>query len=167
MNGSSVGNIVTGLVVFAFILGRQVQTRPVKTDSAMKTILVLGGIGLVELDQATYGKGYTLGEATITLMVASLVVAAVLGAGRALSVKVWRDAKGTAFMRGTILTVILWIVSLAIHFGFEVAIDRSTTIPGGLGQVTILPYLAASLGIQREVARFRAAQVHEQEDTAP
>ena len=159
MNINSLSSIVGGLAVFIFILQRQVQARPVKTDSAMKLILVLGGVGLVQLSEVTYAKGYRMGTFTIILIASSLAIAGVLGVMRALSVKVWRNANGVALIQGTALTIVLWIISLAIHFAFEAAIDHSTNIPGGLGGVTTLLYLAVSLGVQREVARFRASRV--------
>jgi hypothetical protein len=77
---------------------------------------------------------------------------------RALTVKVWRVADGSAMRKGTVVTAVFWIVALGAHLGLEAGIDQSTKITG-LGASSLLLYLALTLGAQREVIRWRAAQL--------
>ena len=57
--------------------------------------------------------------------------------------------------QGTVLTAVLWVVSLGAHLAMEVGIDHSSKI-AGLGASSLLLYLAVTLGVQREVLRRRA-----------
>lgn len=49
MSGAAVSNIVLGIVVVGWLISRQLRTRPVREDSAVRLVLVLGAIGVVEL----------------------------------------------------------------------------------------------------------------------
>jgi len=161
---SQSANILLGLLVLAGLLWNQLRTRLVRQNAAQIYIL-LGVIGLAQTYVAISEHGSAAGAVAIIWIVASLVVAALLGIVRATTVKVWRDAAGVAWRKGTAVTIILWIVALGIHFGFEFAIDHASTI-ATLGSATILLYLAVSMGIQREVVRQRAQRIF-QEVTIP
>lgn len=63
-------------------------------------------------------------------IVASLVVGGALGTARAFSTKIWRVQDGSAMSQGTVLTAVLWVVSLGAHLAMEVGIDHSTKIAG-------------------------------------
>jgi hypothetical protein len=65
---------------------------------------------------------------------------------------------GWAWRQGTVLTAALWIVSLATHLVLDAVIDHSTTITA-LGTSSILVYLAVTLGVQREIVRWRASRL--------
>jgi hypothetical protein len=156
VSSADVTNIVIGVAVVALVIYRQGVTRPVRERSAARLVLILGIIGVVEMVNAS--KAHHLGPSTIGWIVVGLLIGAGLGAARAATTRVWRDANGTAWRRGSVLTAALWIVSLAAHFGIDALIDHSTTAKG-LGSADILLYLAVSLGVQREVIRLRAARV--------
>jgi hypothetical protein len=156
VSSADVVNIIIGIAVVGLLIYRQWVTRPVRERSAARLVLILGVIGVVEMVEAS--KGHHLGPATVGWIVVGLVIGAALGAARATTTRVWRDANGTAWRRGSVLTAALWIVSLAAHFGIDALIDHSTTAKG-LGSADILLYLAVSLGVQREVIRLRAARV--------
>lgn len=147
-------NVLIGLVVVAWLIYRQLQARPAKETSAARLILILGAIGVVDTVQAV--KGHTLGASTVALLLVGVLVGAGFGALRAMTVKVWRASDGVAWRQGTLVTGVLWIVSLAVHFGVDALVDHTTTITG-LGTATILIYLAVTLGVQREIVRARAA----------
>ena len=156
MSGSAVTNIVIGVAVVALLIFRQLSARRVREQTAARLVAILGVIGIVEMVQAA--KGHHIGATTIAAIAAGLVLGAGLGAARALTVRIWRDAGGIAWRQGSLLTAGLWIISLAAHFGIDALIDHSTTAKG-LGSADILLYLAVSLGVQREVTRARAARV--------
>jgi hypothetical protein len=80
------------------------------------------------------------------------------GAARALTVHIWRTEDGSALVRGTAVTALLWIVSVAAHFALQVGIDHSTKIVG-FGSARLLLYLAITLGAQRAVMQRRAASI--------
>jgi uncharacterized membrane protein (UPF0136 family) len=90
VTASSITNIVIGLVVLAFILYRQLQQRPVRDNMRLPLILgVIGVIGVVEL--VDYLQHRPHGTGVIAALAGSLVIAAVFGAIRAATVRVWVD----------------------------------------------------------------------------
>jgi uncharacterized membrane protein len=149
-------NIVIGIAVVGLLLARQMRTRPVREDSGPRIVIILAVIGVIELVGAT--KGHTVAATTIAWIVGALVIGLILGAVRALTVTLWRTPEGTALRKGTVLTGVLWVVSLAAHLAMEVGIDHSTTV-AGLGASSLLLYVALTLGTQREVVRWRAARL--------
>ena len=75
------------------------------------------------------------------------MLAAIFGALRARTVRVWLD-DGQAWSQGNWLTAVLWIASLAAHLGYDILVGHGNAIRG-LGVATIVLYLAISLGFQR------------------
>jgi drug/metabolite transporter (DMT)-like permease len=128
MMSNEIAYIVIGVAVVALIVWLQLKTRPVRENSSTRLTLILGVIGIVEIYNA--GQNHKVGVAPKAWIVASLIAAAVLGAIRALTVKIWRIKDGSALSKGTAVTVALWIVSLGAHFGLEFGIDHSTKIVG-------------------------------------
>jgi hypothetical protein len=82
------------------------------------------------------------------------VLAAIFGALRASTVRVWVD-DGQPWSQGNWVTAALWIASLVAHLGYDALVVHG---PGarGLGTATIVLYLAVTLGFQR-VLVFRRA----------
>ncbi|MGD1012468.1 MAG: hypothetical protein ABR925_08065 [Acidimicrobiales bacterium] len=156
MSNHELVNILIGAAVVALLVVRQMRTRRVKEDSAARITAILGVIGIIELVDA--GKGHHVGAATIAWIVLTLVVGAALGAVRAVTVRIWRTAEGPALRKGTALTAVLWVVSLGLHLGMESLIDHSSGI-AGFGSAGLLLYLAVTLGVQREIVRWRASRV--------
>ena len=149
-------NILLGLLVVAVIIIRQLTVRPVREDSRMVLVLVLGAYGLVAIGRTL--RGHHISVAAMAVLVASLVGAAALGGMRALTVRVWRDQSGQLVRRGTAITAALWIVSIAVHLGADVWLAKLSNI-GGLGASTIAMYLAVTWGIQGTVLRSRALRL--------
>jgi hypothetical protein len=156
MSTTEVTNIVVGVIVVGALVAIQMRARSVRENSAARLVLILGVIGVIELYDAT--KGHTIGATTVAWIAGSLVIGALLGVARALTVKIWRVQDGSAMRKGTVVTAALWIVALGAHLGLEAGIDHSTKI-SGLGASSLLLYLALTLGAQREVIRWRAAQM--------
>jgi hypothetical protein len=156
VSGSAVTSIVIAVAVVGLLIVRQLRVRPVREHSSARLVLILAVIGVVQMVQAA--KGHHVGAATGVAIATGLLIGAALGAARAMTVRCWRDQDGVAWRQGTWFTAVLWIASLAIHFGIDDWIDRSTTATG-LGAADILIYLAVSLGVQREITRLRAAHL--------
>ncbi|HEY4457967.1 MAG TPA: hypothetical protein VGN81_26875 [Pseudonocardiaceae bacterium] len=149
----NVTEIVIGIAVVLLLLARQVQKRSVKEDSRPLIFLILAVVGLAEAAQ--FLKSHSVGSEAILLTVGSLVLAAVFGVIRAFTVRLWRE-DGKLYRQGTVLTIVLWLVSIGIHFGGDTLIDSSAK---GLSSSTLLLYLAMTLGVQQIVVRYRATQL--------
>jgi hypothetical protein len=148
---STAVDVVISLAVLALILYRQLRVRRASPSLILPVVLIV--IGLAELATlATGSSKLTGGE--IGILVALLVVDAVgLGALRAWTVKLWHD--GTAVLRqGTWLTVVLWLVGIAIH---EV-VDLVAHIPSA----SLLLYLGVTLLAQQLVLQTRINRMEHQ-----
>lgn len=156
MRESQIVYILVGLAVVVLIVIMQLKTRPLRENSATRLTIILGVIGVFEIYSAI--KGRPLGAWTVTWLAGSLIVGGALGAARALTVHIWRTDDGSALVKGTAVTAILWIVSVAAHFALQVGINHSTKI-AGFGSASLLLYLAITLGAQRAVMQLRAASI--------
>ncbi len=149
-------NILIGVLVVGWLVARQLQVRPVRETSALRLALILGVIGIIDTGQAM--KGHHLDSTTVALLALGLVLGAGLGAVRALTVRIWAGPDATMLRQGTALTAVLWIASLAVHFGLDGLVDHFSGV-SDLGSATILIYLAVTLSVQRELIRLRAAKL--------
>jgi hypothetical protein len=156
VTSSAIASIVIAVSVVALLIVRQLIARRVREPTAARVVLTLGVVGVIQMVQAA--KGHHVGATTVAAIAVGLVIGAGLGAARAMTLRIWRDESGVAWRQGSWLTAILWVLSLAAHFGIDALIDHSTTAKG-LGTADILLYLAVSLGVQRELTRVRAARI--------
>lgn len=145
--------IIIGVAVAAWLIVRQLRAQPL--NSTMRLPLIFGIIGVIEL-VSYLGKHHATGTA-VAALVGSLVVAAVFGAIRAATVHLWIQ-DGQPWRKGNWLTGILWIVSLAAHFGIDYLIDPHNP-EGGLAGSTILLYLAVTYAVQRFITQARAQKL--------
>ena len=59
----------------------------------------------------------------------SLVLAAIFGAARAATVRVWMQ-NGQAWMKGNVLTAVLWVAAVGAHLGYDYLAGRDKGIAG-------------------------------------
>jgi hypothetical protein len=157
MNGADGVSLAIGVLVLALVLYRQLTTQRLRENYRLP--LILGVIGLVQF--ATFLGGHPRDGGGIAAAVAgSLVIAAVLGAARAITVRVWRQ-DGQLLRRGTWVTAVLWVVSLAAHLGYDYLVAGHVTSGkngGSVGAATVLLYLVVTLAVQRYLLIARAAR---------
>jgi hypothetical protein len=161
VTAATITNLIIGLAVLAFILYRQLQPRPVRDN--MRLPLILGVIGVVEL--VKYLQHRPHGTGVIAALAGSLVIAAIFGAIRAATVRVWIDG-GQAWRQGNWLTALLWVLSLAAHLGYDYVIDRKAG-QSGLGSASLLLYFAVTFTIQRIIMQARAQRTGPQDPVGP
>jgi hypothetical protein len=161
-------SLVIGVAALAFILVRQLRARPL--ESGLVLILVLGVLGLAETGAFLFGQQHFVAfvkghnhhlvlavpdaGAVITAAVGSLVLAVVTGTLRAPSERLWRR-EGRVWRQGTALTVVLWVVSLGLHLGYDAVVARGA----GFGDATMMLYFAASVAAQRTALAVRAGRL--------
>jgi hypothetical protein len=159
VSSANVANLVIGVAVLALLISRQLSTRRLRESYRLS--LILGVIGVVQF--ASFLRGHPRDDGSIVAAVAgSLVIAAVLGVARAVTVRVWRGEDGQLLRKGTWLTAVLWVVALAAHLGYDYLVAGSATAAGktggNVGDATILLYLVVSLTVQRFVLLTRVAR---------
>ncbi len=151
-------DLLIGLAVLALILYRQLQVRPVR--DTMRLPLIIAIIGVVQLAQFLQHGHH--GPSVFVALAGSLVIAAVFGAIRAATVRVWVDG-GRALRQGSWLTAVLWIVSLGAHLGYDYLVEGKGS-EAGLGSASLLLYFGVTFTIQRLILMARAQQIA---DTSP
>jgi hypothetical protein len=82
------------------------------------------------------------------------VLAAVTGALRAPSERLWRQ-DGQIWRKGTVLTVVLWLVSLGLHLGYDAVVARGLDF----ADATMMLYFAVSVAAQRAALSVRARRL--------
>ena len=133
MSGADVASLVIGLAVLAWVLVRQLSVRRLSESYRLSIILaVIGAVQFVD-----FLKGHPGNPGGIVAAVAgSLVLAAVFGVARAITVRVWRQG-GLLMRKGTWITAILWIVAVAAHYGYDDLVGR--TSPARTAQASETP----------------------------
>ena len=157
MTGATITNLIIGVVVLVWVVSRQLTTRRLRENYRLAVILAV--IGIVQF--ATFLKGNTRHDGAIIAAVAgSLVIAAVFGVARAMTVRVWRQ-DGQLLRRGSWLTAALWVLAFAAHLGYDYLVAGDITGKNGatVGNATIVLYLVVSLTIQQFIMLNRAARL--------
>jgi hypothetical protein len=149
----NLANLVIGAIVQVYILSRQLKARRAQTD--LRLPLILAAIGLIQLTQFLHRGSH--GTEIIAVLVGSFVIAAAFGAIRAATVHVWLD-QSQAWRKGNWLTALLWVVSVAIHLGYDYAGDGRGA-NAGLGAATLLLYFAVTYTVQRLIVQARAKSI--------
>lgn len=164
VTASNAVDLVIGLVVLGYILFRQMQVRPVRAN--MRIVLILAVVGVIELTNFLQHNNHVHHSAEIAAALAgSLVLAAVTGAIRAMTVRVWFDGS-QALRQGTWLTALLWIVSLGLHLGYDYLIIGHGSL-SGLGDATLTLYFAVTYLIQRLILQARADRLNSGSGSRP
>jgi uncharacterized membrane protein YhaH (DUF805 family) len=157
MSSADITNLVIGLVVIALLVSRQLMARRLNDNYRLSIILaVIGLVQFVNFVKSVHGPHDD--SRIVVAVVGSLLLAAVLGAVRALTVKVWRQDDGQLMRKGTWITAVLWIISLAVHLGYDelVAGHIAGSNGGNVGDATIVLYLVVTLAVQQFLLLARA-----------
>ena len=122
-------NLLIGIAVLVLLVYRQLQVRPVRANFRLPLILAI--IGVVQLSQFLQHNRHT--DTVFAALAGSLVLAAITGAIRAMTVRVWIQG-GQALRQGTWITALLWIVSLGVHLGYDYLVaGKGPAVRPGLG----------------------------------
>jgi hypothetical protein len=147
--------LVIGVLVLGLLIVRQLRRRPVNASGTRLT-LILGVIGLIETVQF-FDHHHGTGSFAVAALVGSLVLAAIFGVLRASTTRIWFQ-NGQAWSKGNWLTATLWVLAVAAHLGYDALVDTHHGL-SGLGNATIVLYLAISLGVQRMIVAQRAQRL--------
>jgi hypothetical protein len=148
-------DLVIGIAVLALILVRQMQVRPVRASFRLPLILAI--IGVIELYQFFQHNQHRDTGVVFAALAGSLVLAAIFGAIRALTVRVWINA-GQALRQGTWITAVLWVASLGVHLGYDYLVDGKGP-QSGLGTASLTLYFAVTYTIQRLILQAKAQRI--------
>lgn len=153
MSSQLVLDLVIGVAVLGLLIYRQLRARPLRGNQRLVLVLIV--IGLIEAVQ--YMQKLHAGSVAVVALTGSLVLAAIFGAARAATVRIWMQ-DGQAWAQGNLLTAALWLVALGAHLGYDYLIGQHKDI-GNIGTATLVLYLAVSLGVQRVIVALRAQKI--------
>jgi hypothetical protein len=154
MKSSDVVSVVITLAVLVFILSRQLRPQPAKLNTPLALIVAI--LGVIDTVVFLKQQGHSGSKAFVALG-GSLVLAVILGAIRAYTVRIWMQGD-QLWRQGNWLTAALWIVSLALHYGYDYLIDGRGP-DAGLGTATALLYFAVTYTVQRYVVLARGQKL--------
>ncbi len=142
--------IALDVLVALYVLSRQRRIRVVPRVLGLRFPIVLGVIGLINL--LSYSDTHHPSHSDYFWVLGTLAVGAVLlGALRALTVKIW-TSNSWVVRQGTWLTMALWALSLVLHF---------VAGAGNLEASSFLLYLGVTYGVQNYVVHRRAVPLWE------
>ncbi len=147
--------LIIGVAFLGLLIYRNLVARPVR-QASQRLYLILGVIGIIETVQYMQ-KNHVDATIAVAALAGSLVLAAVFGAIRALTVRVWMKG-GQPWSQGNVLTAILWVIALGAHLGYDALIGHAKGV-GDIGTATALLYLVVSLAVQRLIIMARAAKL--------
>jgi len=145
---SGLQGALIGLALLGFFVARQFSARPV---ASLWTILppvalaYYGMQGIAQLDS----MGWLLLGLNLSLGVA-------LGFVRGMTIRVWTNDLGAALMRGTAVTLVLWLVTFAVRAGLsfgEHQLGLGGTVPS---TAEIFLPAAATVAVQGLVVYLRS-----------
>lgn len=155
MNQQNVINILIAVIVLVWVLSRQLKVRPLREHRPYTLMILLAVLGLFQISQLA--AHVQISAAAYGALIVGLASGALFGWLRGRYIHLWR-ADGVLMRQGNWLTVVLWVVGIALHLGFDVA--GVLLSPNGhsdsLGTVGIMLYLAVALAAQRFATLARA-----------
>jgi hypothetical protein len=148
--------VVAGLIIF--LIGRQFVPQRVNGGRTWLFPIIITIYGLYLIAQHPPTALIDLG-----LLGLNVVVGLVLGFARGYSMRYWRDAAGQMMRQGTILTLLLWVVSFGARFGLEFAIHGGFTAQA---QTELPLFVGVTLGAQSLAMWMRTQHVDSRETYA-
>jgi hypothetical protein len=149
--------VVIDVLVLAWVLYRQQSLRRVPLRFGAQLPVLIAVFGLIEF--LDYTNTHNVRASVLGVVLASVVVGGgLLGALRAYTVRLYGGPGGRVLRQGTWLTLALWLLSIAVHFGAFSLVHalHGTT---GVASASLLLYLAVSVGVQNHVVRDRARRL--------
>jgi hypothetical protein len=146
-NSAGLESALIGLAVLVFFIARQFTTRRVVSVWTVGAPLVLVYFGL---------QGLTNPDAIAWLLLGiNLSLGVALGFARGMTFRVWPDADGQALMRGTMLTLLLWVATFMVRLAASFVEARMGFAVMSGNAAMLLP-AAATIAAQTLVVYLRS-----------
>src|SRR5579863_2248840 len=145
---STVGgvSVVVDVAVLAWILYRQRAVRRVPLRFGAQLPVLIAVFGIIQI--VDYTDTHDVSGTVLATVLGSVAVGAgVFGVLRGYTVRLFSGTKGRVLRQGTWLTMLLWLVSVAVHFA-SFTLVHALHGPTGVASASLLLYLAVSVGIQ-------------------
>lgn len=146
--------ILLYVVIAALVVWRVVFRQLRGSTLTVRGLLIIPGVLLVlGLENCVRALPQASGS-EIALLAVDLMVLLGLGIARAASTTLG-TRNGYAFQKGTTLTLVLWLVTIAVRIGFGV-LGARTGLAGPLTSAAIMLSMGLSIGVQNLLVYNRA-----------
>jgi hypothetical protein len=147
-------SVVVDIAVLAWILYRQRAVRRVPLRFGAQLPVLIAVFGIIQM--VDYTDTHDVSATVLATVLGSVAVGAgAFGVLRGYTVRLFNGTKGRVLRQGTWLTMLLWLVSVAVHFA-SFTLVHALHGPTGVASSSLLLYLAVSVGVQNSVVRRRA-----------
>jgi hypothetical protein len=145
------------VVIIVWRIARKLQERPVRTDGRRWRLpLILTVVGGFETFSLASGKHpLTFTGADVTYLVAVGAVSVVLGVVRGSTVRL-SDRDGTLTQKYSMLTVGLWLGTIALRLGLDTVASHSLGVAAAVTGTSILMMFGLSLLGESAMVAWRA-----------
>jgi membrane protein CcdC involved in cytochrome C biogenesis len=143
------GTILIAAAVVVFIIYQQLRTRPVTARQLILPPAFLAFLGITNLSH--HAPASSAGDIALGL---SVLVALLFGFARGIATRVWW-VEGIAVRKGSTITVLLWIVGIALRLAIAV-VARREGVPTSVSTGEIPLFLGITLAAQNAVIWMRA-----------
>jgi hypothetical protein len=151
---SSLVNVAIGIAVAVLVIARQFSTRKYAGPGADTRKMLVLPVVLVVLAVSEKGLvDQSHQAASVGLLIAGVLVEAALACAWGFTTRVWRDADGSVWGKGTPAAIGIWVVMVAARVGLY-ALGAAMGVHSGTGAVLIS--LAALLLVRNGVVMWRA-----------
>ena len=154
MNAQYLVSILPWIAVAAYVVYQQFSAQPIVERRLLVLPLIMAALGvsaLVQQPPATIGA--------IAVLLVSAAGAVALGLWRGASVRVWTDASGVAWRKGTALTLALWLASFALRFGISYG-GHALGLTGAVNFGELPLFLGITFAAQNAVIWLRMQERH-------
>ena len=147
----STANVALAVVVVVFVVARQFRARQITGDSRRMLVVPAVLAVLAVRDHNLIDHAHR--SSSVALLVVSILLEVAMGFAWGFTTRVWRDASGTVWAKGTLATGFAWggmiIARIALY-----AIGSAMGVAQGEG--VLLLSLAAVLLVRTAVVSWRA-----------
>jgi hypothetical protein len=141
--------IVLILAAICFVMVRRMMGEPAQAKRMLVLPAVLGVIGLSDVSSQLKTP------LSVVFLVATAAISVAIGALRGATVRI-SERGGLAFVQYTWLTVVLWVVNLAVKFGANFALRAAYPKDAGVLGNSLLLTLGAGMLVEGLVVLYRA-----------
>ncbi len=152
----SAANILLYLAIAALVFYKVIYSQMRGTLLTRRGLLllpliltVIGAVGAVEAL-----PGASAGE--LALFAVDVIVLGAIGVLRSTSTTL-SERDGTTFQKGSLLTIGLWVLTVAVRVGF-IALATALGVAGPLATGSIMLTVGVSIGVQNQVTFLRIQQ---------
>jgi hypothetical protein len=151
---SSIGNIALVVLIVVYVVARQFKARRLSADGRKMLIIPAVLTVLAFRDGNLVDPAHK--EAAAALLVVSIVLEVGMGFAWGFTTRIWRDASGSVWYKGTRATAFAWTGMIAVR-ALLYLVGREMGIATGEGALMLS--LAAVLLVRKAVVTWRAREV--------